>query len=210
MPDHAGQHKFKFRLSFYAKKNQICIWLRITCGNGSNYIFKNFTFHLICTAHTVRSESHMSNNNKKKSDLCHFVLAVWTQPEIFLLAYKIAASVGRETQCNLVGVQNGFWLQACGRRADPLIQHREDAVHPHCSSGPVQSNESLTVWTSEPSLSALLPSHNMKYDLHKGFKMRSRSPKGPVSHSRILPTGRGVLNTRLSFCLLQLREDWLL
>lgn len=31
--------------------------------------------------------------------------------------------------------------------------------------------------------------------LAQRFKMRSGSPKGPVSHSGILPTSRGVLNT---------------
>lgn len=68
---------------------------------------------------------------------------------ILLFAYRIESNwSGEQKQCDFVGVQNGFWLQAaCGRGVDPLIQRRGGAVHPLSSSGPLQSNESLNQWT---------------------------------------------------------------
>ena len=75
----------------------------------------------------------------------HVRLITHTHSQVLLPAYKAAQNVGRgKTHCNLVGVQNGLWLQASGRTVDPFIQRGGDAVHPLGSSGPVQSNESPT------------------------------------------------------------------
>lgn len=134
--------------------------------------------------------------------LCSYrnALNTHTHTDSSLCIQNSVKLVGRTTQCNLVGVQNRFWLQACGRIVDPLIQHREDAV---IYSVPLALYRVMTAWLNHP---APLPSHNMKHGWHEGFKMSSGSPKGPASHSRILTTGRGVLNTWLSFCSLQHKD----
>lgn len=115
---------------------------------------------------------------------------------LLLIAYKIAP---REAQCNSVRVQNGFWLQACGRKADPLIQHREreDAVHPLSSSGPLQNNENLTE----------------QVDLHSlhCYPLTTWSMAG----TKVLKWGLQVIPevcqlTEEYLIILLIREDWLL
>lgn len=64
------------------------------------------------------------------------IIYPWIQNNINLVV--------RAVQCNLVGLQNGFWLQASKRIADPLIRRREYAVNPLSFPRPLQSNKGLS------------------------------------------------------------------
>lgn len=137
------------------------MWMRLWWSDAASLFMSGFKAD---ESRTRAEPWRLDPGNQGNKQICMLAKGVNTNPEMRVLCTQTHIHthldstpciqnriklVGRATQCNFVGVQNGFWLQACGRIVDPLIQHREDAVHPLSSLYRVM-RAWLNQWTFTP------------------------------------------------------------